>query len=136
MWINKWICRAVIRNILFSILFYGILFVMDNRGYLFAYLPHKEEYRQMDAYIENSNLRRNYVRVTVTDHQGEVVAREVVKRGYKEARGSRIVVGYAPSNIQSVVRIIPLITSGQIAVLISLTLGNIFFIWKIYKANV
>lgn len=64
--------------------------------------------------MERSSLKHDYRYVTVKD-QGEIVAIEAVKKDFRERRGSKITVGYAPANIESVVRIVPVVTWGQVA---------------------
>lgn len=134
MWNDKQITNAIKKNILTSILILLVLFLVDNRSYLFTYLPYKFAYEQKEAYIQHSNLRHNYVRVVVME-QGEAIAKGSVKRALGETFGSVITVGYASERKPSIVRISPVVTGGQIAVLLALILGNLRFIWKIHNQS-
>lgn len=131
---DKRIIKAIIKNILISILLLSVLFLVDNRTYLFTYLPHRFEYEHKEAYIQPSNLRHNYVRVVVME-QGEAMATDTVKHAYGEIVGSMITVGYSPDRKPSVVRISPVVTGGHICILASLILGNLMFVWRIHKTG-
>lgn len=126
--------KAIIRNLLFSVLLWLILFVMENRTWLFLYLPNQAEYVEMPAYMEHSNLKHNYVQVTVMDEE-EVVATGEVKRAFKEQPGTMIAVGYARWQIVPIVRLSPVVTWGQVAVFVALIFGNLSFVWRLYKAG-
>lgn len=80
------------------------------------------------------HLRHNYVKVAVME-QDEVIAVDTVKHACGETAGSLITVGYAPERKTSVVRNSPVVTGGQISVLIALILGNVMFVWKIHRAD-
>lgn len=134
MWNDKRIKKAIISNILASILFLLVLFLVDNRTYLFTYLPHRFTYEPREAYIQRSNLRHDYARVVVME-QGEVVATDTVKHAFGETKGSVITVGYAMERKPSIVRITPVVTYGQLGVLLALILGNLGFVWRIHKAG-
>lgn len=132
MWNDKQITNAIKKNILTSILILLVLFLVDNRSYLFIYLPYRFAYEQREAYIQRSNLRHNYVRVVVME-QSEAIAKGTVKRALGETADSMITVGYAPKRKPSVVRSSLVVTGGYVAVLVALILGNLRFIWKIHK---
>lgn len=133
-WNDKRIRNAIIKNILVSILLLLLLFLVDNRSYLFTYLPYRFAYEQREAYIQPSHLRHNYMKVAVME-QGEVIAVDTVKHACGETADSLITVGYASKRKPSVVRCSPVVTGGQISVLIALILGNLTFIWKIHRAD-
>ena len=132
MWNDERIPNAIKKNILTSILILLVFFLVDNRGYLFTYLPHRFIYEQREAHVQYGNLRHNYVRVAVVE-QGEAIAKGTVKRALGEKFGSVITVGYSSKRRPSIVRISPVVTRGQIAVLVGLILGNLRFIWKIHR---
>lgn len=134
MWNDERIPKAIIRNILTSLLMLLIVFLADNRTYLFTYLPYKFAYEQHEAYLQYGHLRHNYVRVAVME-QDEVIAKDTVKRAYNERTFSKIIVGYAPDRKPCVVRTSLVVTSGQIAVLAALILGNLMFVWRLRRAG-
>lgn len=134
MWNDKRIPNAITRNILTSILLLLVLFLVDNRSYLFTYLPYKFAYEQREAYVQYGRLRHNYVHVAVME-QDEVIAKDTVKRAYNERTFSKITVGYAPDRNPSVVRTSLVVTSGQIAVLVALILGNLMFVRRLRRAG-
>lgn len=134
MWNDNHIIKAILKNILTSILLLLALFLVDNRTYIFTYLPHRFVYEQREAYIQPGNLRHNYVRVAVMK-QGEVIATDTVKHACGEAAGSTITVGYASDHKPSIVRISPVVTGGQIGVLAALILGNLMFVWKLHRLS-
>ncbi|MDE6700986.1 MAG: hypothetical protein K2K10_08265 [Acetatifactor sp.] len=127
--------KAIIRNLLFSIFLWLILFVVDNRTWLFLYLPNQAEYEEMPAYMEYSNLKHDYVEVTVMDDEGEEVAIGEVKRAFKEHSGTMITVGYARWQIVPIVRLVPVVTWGQIAVVVWMIFANLSIIWRLHKAT-
>lgn len=133
MWNDTQIRKAIIKNILISLFILFALFLVDNRAYLFHYLPNRSEYELKEAYIQPSNLRHNYVQIVM--EQGEVVVTDTVKHGYGEMVGSVIIVGYASDRKPSVVRVSPVVTGGQICVSAALVLGNLGFVWRIRKAS-
>lgn len=65
--------------------------------------------------------------------QGEAMAKDIVKRAYGEKTFSVITVGYNADRKPSVVRISLIVTSGQLAVLAALILGNLLFVWKLHR---
>ena len=109
-----------------------VLFLVDNRGYLFTYLPYRFMYEQREAYVQHSNLRNRYVQVVVME-QDEAIAKGTVKRAPGEKFGSVITVGYSPERKPSIVRASLVVTRGYIAVFAALILGNLRFIWKLHK---
>ena len=132
MWNDEKNINAIKKNILTSILLLLIMFLVNNRTYLFHYLPHKSAYELREAYIEPSNSR--HVRVVVME-QGKAVTKAKVELAYGEIIGDRIIVGYAPERKRSVVRCSPVITGGQILDLFALVLGNLRFIWSLHKSS-
>ena len=132
MWNDERIPNAIKKNILTSILILLVLFLVDNRSYLFTYLPHRFIYEQKEAYVQYGNLRNRYVQVVVME-QDEAIAKGTVRRAPGEKFGSVITVGYSPERKPSIVRASLVVTRGQIAVLVGLILGNLRFIWKIHK---
>lgn len=91
-------------------------------------------HRLRDGVCELCHLRHNYMKVAVME-QGEVIAVDTVKHACGETADSLITVGYASKRKPSVVRCPPVVTGGQISVLIALILGNLTFIWKIHRAD-
>lgn len=132
MWNDKQITNAIKKNILTSILILLVLFLVDNRSYLFTYLPHRFMYEQREAYVQYGRPRHNYVRVVVME-QDEAIAKGTVKRAPGEKFGSVITVGYSSKRKPSIVRSSLVVTGGQIAVFVAMILGNLRFIWKIHK---
>lgn len=110
------------------------MFLVENRAYIFTYLPYQFAYEQREAYVQQGRLRNNYVQVAVME-QDEVIAKGTVKRASGETFGSMITVGYASGRKPSVVRTSLVVTSGQISVLVTLILGNLLFVRKLHRAN-
>ena len=133
MWNDKQITNAIKKNILTSILILLASFLVYNHSYLFTYLPHRFMYEQKEAYVQYSNLRNKYVEVVVME-QDKAIAKGTVRRAPGEKFGSVITVGYSPERQPSIVRSSPVVTGGQIVILVALILGNLRFIWKIHKA--
>lgn len=131
---DKRVKNAIIKNILTSILLLLTVFLVENRAYIFTYLPYQFAYEHREAYVQQGRLRNNYVQVAVME-QDEVIAKGTVKRACGESFGSMITVGYASSRKPSVVRASLVVTSGQISVLVALILGNLLFVRKLYRAN-
>lgn len=134
MWNDRRIINAIIRNIVTSMLILLIFFLVDNHTYILSYLPHRFVYEQKEAYIQHGNLRHNYVHVVVMQ-DNEAIATDTVKRALGEAVGDMITVGYAADRKPSIVRCSLVVTGGQIGVLAGLILGNLMFVWKLYRAN-
>lgn len=134
MWNDSRIKKAIIKSILTSIFLMLILFLVDNRSYLFTYLPYQFAYEQKEAYVQYGRLRYEYVWVSVME-QDEAIAMDTVKRGCGESAGSMITVGYAPDRNPSVVRTSLIVTNGQIVSVIILILGNLLFVRKLHRAN-
>lgn len=134
MWNDSRIRKAIVKNILTSIVLLLILFLVENRICLFTYLPYQFAYEQKEACIQHGSLRHNYVRVAVME-QGEVIATATVKRGCGETSDSMIPVGYASDRKPAVVRVSPVVTGGQIGVFVALILGNLLFVRKLHRAR-
>ncbi len=135
MWNDKRIPDAIKKRILISILLLLIVFLADNRSYLFTYLPYRFAYEQREAYLQSGRLQHNYVRVVILE-QGEAIAKDIVKRAYGEKTFSVITVGYSADRKPSVVRTSLIVTSGQLAVLTALILSNLLFVWKLRSGRV
>lgn len=133
MWNDKQTTNPIKKSILSCILILLVLFLVDNRSYLFTYLPHRFVYEQKEAYVQLGNLRYNYMEVLVME-QDEAIAKGTVKRAFGEKFGSVITVGYSSERKPSVVRNSPVVTGGQITAMAMFILGNLMFIWKIHKA--
>lgn len=133
MWGNKQIMKVIKKNILTSLLLLLVLFLVENRTYLFTYLPHRYVYEQREAYIQYGHSRNSYVEVAVME-QGEAIGKATVKRALGDKFGVKITVGYAPGRKPSVVRTSPVVTGRQIFVLAMFILSNLQLIWKLYKA--
>lgn len=130
----KKIESAIRKNIICSILLVLILFIVDNRSYLFDYLPHRWEYEKVKAYISNNKLRHNYVEVNVVVSEDETISARV-KHGMGEAEYlEEITVGYSANRAPSVVRVNFIVSWGQICVAAVLAIGNVSYAQRLKRA--
>jgi hypothetical protein len=124
---------AMLRNILVSILILCVMFLVENKTYLFDYLPFSSDYQITEATIQPSPLKFNRAKVTVSEG-GVAVCEAVVKHGFTERVWDEIPVGYSAASTPHVVRVAPVVTWGALGIAAALILGNIGIAVRLKKA--
>lgn len=125
---KKWL-----KSIVVSILILLVLLLIDNRSYLFSYLPHRESYEQVGAYIEGSKLRHHYTWIRLHEgNGGQSIFR--VKKAFWEHYGDTIIVGYAKDRSPEVCRIQFIVTWGELVVLVVFLIGHTIYFFKHLKS--
>lgn len=124
--------KAFQKNIAISLLILVMVFLWDNKSYLWDYLPYSQYYEKTEAYMYDV-IRHNYGRVDLCA-AGIESRGEKVKHDFREHIGDTIVIAHSGTREPAVCRCNIVITGGFLAILIALLAGNVYWVLRVEKA--
>lgn len=102
---EEWTPGLAVRNIVISLLILMLIFLWDNREYVFQYQFHREEYTKVEGRIWRTVPRRNSVAwVALYTADGTLKKRRVV-RSFWERTDDIIPAAYSESRKPSICRV-------------------------------